>query len=105
MHETDTHEEQEMVVVTVPEVKPFSRRPECAKCGSQVSFIGDLLPFGYSFATYQYCPGNLDSKVKVRRFLQPEVEMETSCFGIYEEHLHLRCNRCGYHSLMSTKGK
>lgn len=103
MPETQEDTDLQMKVMAV---KPYEQRPTCEKCGLRVTVLDRLRSGGIAGANYHYCPGSLDSTVNVHLPFGGKTEMSTSCFGIFEEHLHLTCHRCGHHSLMATmKGK
>lgn len=91
----------------VMELKPFEAWPTCQKCGLHVTLMDRVRSSnGVASANYSYCAGSLDSTVNVSLPFGGKAEMSTSCFGVFEEHLHLTCNRCGFRWLMATrKGK
>jgi hypothetical protein len=100
----ETQEELELQKVMV--VSPFERRPRCAKCGHRVTWLDRLRAGVVSAFNYTYCEGSLDSTVNIRTPFGGRAELSTTCFGVFEEHLHLTCHRCGHHTLMATvKGK
>jgi hypothetical protein len=99
----ETQEEAELDL-KVMEIKPYEWRPMCEKCGLQVNRMDQLFrTSGVASADYTYCEGSLDSKVNVNLPFGGKAEMSTTCFGVFEEHLHLKCRRCGFHWLMATK--
>jgi len=92
-------------VVSVMAVLPYSKRPQCAKCGLRMSWYERLVFGGRSASSYIYCEGSVDSTRKVSNIFGQQRELPTECFGVFEEHLHLECNRCSHRMLMHVKGK
>lgn len=100
MPETQEDTDLQMKVMAV---KPFERRPRCEKCGLRVTLLDKLRSGGVAGANYTYCQGSLDSTATVHLPFGGKTELSTTCFGVFEEHLHLTCHRCGHHSLMATR--
>ena len=99
--------------VALPAVAPWELNPECPRCGHALHpwFLEWLLlAAGKAAHQFCYCVGDQDSKVKVPgidlRNMQPGVaEIQTLCFGVYTEHLHVMCQRCSFRWLMACKGR
>lgn len=50
-----------------------------------------------------FCSGSKDEKVQVQ--VIPGIlaaEQRPVCFGVFAEHLHMRCRRCGFTFLQAT---
>jgi hypothetical protein len=99
--------------VSVAEVSPWSRFPACPKCGYALGagyrFLRCLAAvLGLNAQTYAYCKGDQNSTVR-----QPALNLATGelgaheirvpCFGLIDEHLHLKCGRCDFRWLMQCK--
>jgi hypothetical protein len=104
MNEVDTSVTDTDLEITVMPVHRYEARPACEKCGLRVTLVDEIRQVGASAATWVYCKGSMDSTVEVNRLLVGKTEVKTSCFGVFVEHLHLSCHRCGWHWLMATKG-
>src|SRR5271166_1738692 len=101
--------------IRVAIVLPWSRYPACVKCGHQLGngmllFRAWTLAKGESAQKYSYCAGDQNSTVPVPGMhiedgqATPKfVDVPVHCFGVYQEHLHLRCGRCGWQWLMAVK--
>jgi len=100
--------------VSVPVVHPWTRYPVCQKCNAS---IGDgvrilrrlLAAWGRCSHNTAWCRGDQNSQVKVPTLNIGTGEMgfgsvQVPCFGIVDEHLHIKCARCGFDWLMAVKG-
>lgn len=97
-------EEQLIPNVEVMPVEAFSLRPRCRKCGWRVGFWARFFIHGWSAQQWSYCSGNHDSTREVSDMFGRKREVEVTCAGVFEEHLHLQCTRCSFHWLMRTGG-
>ena len=98
-----------------PDVKPWTQSPACEKCGHALG-AGDpaaaqrALRRGDYAQEVIYCHGSRDSTMKLPAMnsdtMTPGlVNAPVACFGIFEEHLHVRCVRCKFCWLMACKEK
>ena len=97
-----------------PAIRPWEQFPACQKCGHMLGG-GDLAAAhkaarrGDCAQEMVYCHGSRDSTMKLpainfETMLPGLVNTPVACFGIFEEHLHLRCARCKFCWLMACKG-
>jgi hypothetical protein len=103
--------------IALPLLMPWMRYPVCEKCGYQLGngmllLRALALAKGKSSQAYCYCAGDMNSTIPVpgmhieRGEATPKmVDVPVHCFGVYQEHLHLRCGRCGWQWLMAVKEK
>ena len=101
--------------VSVQPVHPWTRYPECPKCGHTLGahIWGIRRLFwakGNAAQNYAWCKGDRNSQAHMPTINIATGEVGTApvnvpCFGIIEEHLHLRCGRCGFEWLMDCKTK
>ena len=106
---------QEDTMVRVARVVPWTKYPECPKCGSSLGAGNWLLRLlyaakGNAAQNYVYCQGDQNSTVQVAGMeFRPDgprlsvQECAVHCFGVYEEHIHLACGRCQWKWLMAVK--
>jgi len=100
-------------MVSVQPVRPWTRYPECPKCGGSLGYgvrvVGVLLgALGRCAQNYVYCKGDQNSTAMVPAFDPAKQEINFAhikipCFGIIQEHLHLSCSRCSFQWLMECK--
>ncbi len=100
--------------VSVPAVHAYVRYPVCPKCGGTLGaglFIVRrlLLAFGRCAQQYAWCRGDQNSQVQMPTIdivtgQLGTVPMSIPCFGVYKEHIHCTCGRCGFMWLMDCKG-
>lgn len=101
--------------VAAPAVLPWVRFPACQKCGHTLGAGIPLLALlcqakGEAAQNYTYCLGDQNSTVPVTSLnpatgeIRPAM-VQTACFGIFHDHLHLACSRCGYRWLMAVRGE
>lgn len=90
-----------METISVMLVHPYRARPVCPKCNWGITVYDRIRHGDRSAQQYSFCKGGLDSRQKVVTMFG-EREMQVSCFGIFDEHIHLQCNRCSFHWLMQT---
>lgn len=102
-------------IISAPKVLPWTRFPECPKCGGSLGAGIRLAAIwralhGECAQAYSYCAGDQNSTVRVPGLNMTTGEMgsmdiKTACFGVFHEHLHLRCGRCSFAWLMAVKGE
>jgi hypothetical protein len=100
--------------IALPTVQAYARFPICPKCGYQlgagIRFMALWrLAKGENAQRYLYCKGDCNSTVQVPGLnLQTGemrgIDMPIPCFGVFQEHLHCACGRCGFGWLMDVKG-
>lgn len=112
----ETHQ-PDLETLSLPAVAAWVRFPACPKCGHALGAGHWLLALwaaarGESAQNYAYCQGNQNSSMQVPGIAigehGPSMALQSipvACFGVYEEHLHCRCGRCGFQWLMGVKGK
>lgn len=104
MSQTNVTDELEQQLAAVPAVLPYCSFPACPKCGHRDRITPLLLWSGGSTGfDWGYCPGGRDEKTQVQ--VIPGLvtaEQRTVCFGVFVEHLHMRCRRCGFFFLQAT---
>lgn len=103
------------MLAAVPKLAPFSIYPRCPKCAGE---LGAGIPFlrrwlrahGTQAQTFVYCSGGSDEKLKVPGLhFGPEgahpalMDVQSACWGLVQEHLHLQCGRCSFRWLMAVK--
>lgn len=97
------------ITISVRPVVPFSRHPECPKCGHSLGFFAWWLSATGSCAqNWGFCQGDVDSTISINIPIQQmfggaEAKIPTVCFGNVEEHIHIRCSRCNHLWLMAVK--
>lgn len=103
--------------LSLPAVVPWTRYPVCPKCahslGAGVWGLRRLFAAkGDAAQNDTWCRGDHNSTVQVpgMHFGSEGAQMRmadvpVTCFGVIDEHLHLRCGRCSFSWLMSVKGK
>ena len=100
-------------MVSVQPVHPWTRYPECPKCGhslgAKVPVLRRLyLAHGAASQGYAYCKGDQNSQAQMPTLNLTNGEVgvrsiNVPCFGIIHEHLHLTCARCRFDWLMECK--
>ena len=104
MSQTDEIGQLESQLAAVPTVNPYRACPLCPKCGHKDRITGLYLWSGGSTGfDWAFCPGARDEKTTIQ--VIPglvSTEQRTVCFGVFVEHLHMRCRRCGFFFLMAT---
>jgi len=90
--------------VSAPALLPFRVNPSCPKCGVHVPALSFLMNPGLATADLMYCVGSKNEKEDVHTPIGC-CTVETGCFGLFAEHLHLRCRRCGFKWLSHTRGR
>ena len=100
--------------VSAPTVAPWARFPRCTKCdyclGAGVWLWGLWrLARGDSAQHYAYCPGDKNSTAQglglnLQTGEMVPMDRRVPCFGVFHEHIHCDCGRCGFAWLMACKG-
>lgn len=97
-------DELDRQLAAVPVVLPYAAKPACPKCGARDRITANGLWHGScSGFDWGFCPGSRNEKTPIQ--VVPGVvvgEQRTACFGIFQEHLHMRCRRCGFSFLQET---
>lgn len=102
--------------VSVPVVHPWTPYPVCRACGHVLgAHLWGIRRFfwakGNAAQNYAYCKGSHNSTFQAAGLRigteGPQIvqqDLPVTCFGIFDEHLHLACGRCGFVWLMAVKG-
>lgn len=107
----------EEYIVRAPALRPFVELPHlrCDACGNCTTWwdrVVARLTLKWPCAlNVTFCPG---SKEPTEITVAPgpagavfgiSAERTNSCAGIFEPHLHMRCHRCGWATMMRTQQK
>lgn len=102
-------------VIKAPVLLPFIPIDElrCSACGHHLTqwdaLLARILLKSVSCLDAIYCAGNKEP-TELATSLPAAImgitqERTNPCAGIYEPHLHLRCRRCGWTTMMRTQQK
>jgi hypothetical protein len=93
---------------------PFETERDCQKCGAILVMIAPgwwkrklwhLRGQVYSGYNIAHCAGGRppeDTRDVLTPFGKQEIKQTFPCAGVTEDHLHIVCQRCGFHLLMQV---
>lgn len=100
------------VSIAAPELRPFTKEPKCRTCGYagrgwfsklRAWLRGKCPKLGCGI--YRNCPGSKppsEERSHGGLIFGGSTTVEYNCSGLFRAHLHVICDRCNDHWLMSS---